>query len=183
MIKNKKIINILIILPSIFILSVFLIAGYFIFRIFIDDPESKDYALYNQMHTLAKELYRYKQRNGNYPDNILRIRNTDNLCVKRIYDGCRKVYYKVSQDKKDFKMAMHSFTWPILYFHPKISFPPIDGHQQTDKETNKLQEKYGTVCYFCMAYPENEKNPNRELAPVYRKDPKIFSNPDDWPRL
>lgn len=179
MIKNKKLINILLILPSILVLVVIFGAAYLL----IEDSESKAYELNDKLHKLGKDLYSYKQKNGRYPDNVAVVNNTDKLCVKRIFTSCKKVYYKVSKDRQSFKMAVKSFTWPVLYLNSEAAMPALDGRTLTEKESMVIEKKYGFVCYFCMAYPENEKNPEKDMAPLYRKDSKVFPNPDDWPKL
>lgn len=148
--------------------------------LFVDDVESQDYELNQKMHSVAQDLYSYKQKNGIYPDSLKSVISTDELCIKKIFTRCTTLRYKVSHDKQTFKMAMKSFSWPILFYDPDFTLPPLDGKKLTQDDYKRLQEKYGTTCTFCMASEENtEKKYQYQI--IYRKDSKIFPNPEEWP--
>lgn len=146
--KSKRINPIILALISVMLIVIGL-------PIFILDQiadEDRDYKLNREMHKLGKEFKEYKRQNGKYPETIFQIRNSDKLCVNHFYAKCKRVAYKPSSDFQDFKMALHSFTWVVLYYDPN-----------------------GTICFehvFCAT---------SETA--YRKDKRIFSNPDEWPLL
>ncbi|MEK7517939.1 MAG: hypothetical protein AAB583_05285 [Patescibacteria group bacterium] len=137
--------------------------------------EDRDYKLSKEMHRLGKELREYKKQNGKYPETILQIRNSDKLCVNHFYTKCRQIFYKPSNDFQDFKMAVHSFTWLVLYYDPERFMTAEEESQLSQQAREKLYKKYGVICldhFFC---PTDEKD--------YRKDRKKFSNPDEWPIL
>lgn len=147
--------------------------------------EDRDYKLSGEMHKLAKELKEYKEKNGTYPTSISIIRNSDNLCVDHFYIKCRKVHYKPSQDLQDFRMAMYSFSWPILFYHPQISMTPQELSKLPIEEQNLRTKQFGGICYFCMSYPSerNDLQGSDTSTPAYRKTAPVFSNPNEWPEL
>jgi hypothetical protein len=144
--------------------------------------EDRDYALNKEMFSLVHELDGYKKQHGVYPQSISEIRNTDNLCVNYIYQKCHKVHYNPIDNKQDFRLALHSFTWVVLWYRPGACVD-IDNHQLTSKESEQLQKKYGTYYYFCAAAPEGSKPTPNASFPIYREDKKIFDNPKEWPVL
>jgi hypothetical protein len=147
--------------------------------------EDRDYKLSDEMHKLAQEIKEYKQQNGKYPVSIAAIRSSNNLCVTHFYPKCRKVYYKPSQDLQDYRMAMYSFSWPILFYHPQISMKTDELSKLSKEEQDLRTKQYGTICYFCMSYPPGSKElqGSDTFTPVYRETAPIFANPGEWPEL
>lgn len=171
-------------LPIVLGLFVFIgIVGILSFAIlmFVDDVSMQNEALNNELHQVAKKLYTYKQSNGNYPDTVLAVIKTDELCVTELITRCSKLKYKVSPNKQDFRMAIKSFTWGVYVFHPEFSVPQLDGKELSQKEYDTLTNKYGVVCYACMTRPSSTEGPDGFI--IYRKDSKMFPNPDEWPEL
>ena len=167
------------------VIGLLILVGIPLFIVDRFSDESRDYKLYDEMHVLAQELKEYKKQNGHYPESILTIRKSENLCVFFIYPKCQKVYYKPSADLQDFKMAMHSFSWPILYYHPQVSMTTDEVTKIPVDEQDQIIKSYGAICFFCMAYPEGEEVSQEfeTSIPVYRKTPPIFGSPDEWPEI
>lgn len=169
-----------------FILSVVVIflilasLAFFVIDQFID--EERDYALNKEMFTLVRELDAYKKKHGVYPRRISEIRQTDNLCVDNIYRKCQKVYYNPVHNQQDFRLALHSFTWVILWYRADAC-TDADNYRLSPEENDQIQKKYGGIYYFCAAAPEGSKLAPNGSFPVYRQDRKIFDNPTEWPVL
>lgn len=146
--------------------------------------EERDYKLSDEMHALAQELKQYKIKHGKYPETINAIRKTDTLCVRHVYTKCKKVHYQPSPDFQYFRMAMHSFSWPILFYHPQMSMS-IDEHSKlTKEELNALTQKYGKICFYCFAYPPERTDLRGEVStPIYRETSPFFANLQEWPEL
>src|SRR5436190_10061711 len=122
MLKNKYL-KIAIITFSIIVIILFL-CGFFLLDHFLN--EDRDYALNGEMLHLVKELDAYKKQHGQYPQSILQIRSSDNLCVTYLYTKCRQVHYKPIQNFQDFRLAMNSFTWVILWYRHDACFDGVE---------------------------------------------------------
>ena len=178
-VKKLKKRHILLLSPFVILLLIVVIP-FTIYDYFLN--EDRDYALNKEMFSLAHPLDAYKKQHSAYPSSILEVRNSDNLCVTYIYPKCQKVYYKPINNKQDFRLALHSFTWVVLWYRPGAC---IDSNQRqlSQQESQQLQEKYGTYYYFCAASPEGSKPVSNASLPIYREDKKIFDNPNEWPVL
>lgn len=185
MIKREKN-KILALVIVAFVLFIPVLVGiYIFFGLFVFNFEGMGYELYGEVHSLAKEIKQYKQENGVYPDRILDIRSSNKLCVWRGVRFCRRVHYKASDDKQDFRMAIKSFTWPILYYNPEMSMTTEEARSLSEGEKKEITDKYGMICFFCEAFPQGKKYLRGEESqtPVYREDPKIFEHHELWPEL
>ncbi len=144
------------------------------------DPEQANYLFYKELHTLAAELKSYKRDHGVYPSTVFSIRKSDVICITYSYKRCRKVFYKPSADLKDFRMAAVSFSWPkVLFYDPHLSMTSEEYRQLTQEQKEKLPY----TCFYCEAYPEWYDSSSADDIPIYRKDIRIFSEPDKWPKL
>lgn len=171
--KSKRINHIILAL----IIVVFIAIGLLIFILDQIADEDRDYKLMKEINRLGKELKEYKKQNGKYPKTILQIRDSDKLCVNHFYTKCKKVSYKPSNDFQDFKMAIHSFTWLVLYYDPKRFMMYEEATQLSQQARDELNKQYGGIgiCFDHMFCGISEA--------AYRKDKKIFYNPDEWPIL
>lgn len=171
--KSKRINPIILVL----IIVIFIVVGLLIFILDQIADEDRDYKLNREMHKLGKELKEYKKQNGRYPKTILQIRNSDKLCVNHFYTKCRRVAYKPSNDFQDFKMAIHSFTWVVLYYEPKRFMTAEEASHLSQQAQDELAKQSGGIgiCFAHMFCGISET--------AYRKDKKLFSNPDEWPIL
>lgn len=124
--------------------------------------EDRDYALNSELLLLAHQLDVYKKQHGVYPPRILAIRKSDSLCVTYMYQKCQKVYYRPINNNQNFHIALHSFTWVLLWY--KSGF-------------------CGKSFFFCAASPERTKIGTDTSFPIYRRYRKIFDNPNEWPVL
>ncbi len=147
--------------------------------------EDRDYLLSEEMHKLAGELKAYKQKNGLYPETLSAVRNSDKLCVTYLYKKCKQVHYKPSPDRQDFRMAVHSFTWIILFYHPQVSVSLEEFSKLSDEEQESWVQQAGSVCFFCMSYPPGRTDLQGadSSTPIYRETAPIFANPAEWPEL
>lgn len=150
--------------------------------------ESRDYALMDQLNVMAADLQQYKQSHGSYPENLMQAGISDEYCsytfnVKK----CAKILYKPSFDLQDFKMVSDAYPlsggWAVLFFSPHFSVTRERMNNHPGDEYNQIREKYGTYCWFCAAYKTEEERGSDTVRPVYKKDSKIFSNPNEWPDL
>lgn len=171
-----------------FILLVVAITGFLISADYLGN-EDRDYRLSDQMHLLAKELKTYKAHYGAYPPNISTIRDSEELCTYQGYKKCSKVFYKPSEDRQDFRMATLAFgTFGlfrryILYYHPQISMTVEENAALSRIDRDRRIQIYGTICFFCLAYTENEKYTGDMMWPIYKKTLPLFDRPQDWPEL
>jgi hypothetical protein len=163
--KNKYIKKILIIFTILTVLIV--LCGFWFFDHSLN--EDRDYALNGEMLKLVKELDSYKKQHGQYPQSVLQIRSSDNLCVTYIYTKCQQVHYKPIKNFQDFRLAMKSFTWVILWYRHDACFD-----NSPSQDSNPI-----AVYFFCAASPEGKPH----TFPEYRKDKKIFDTPSEWPVL
>lgn len=178
--SSNKYLSIILVLAS-----ALLVIGILVFIVDKFANEDRNYKLSDEMHTLARELKQYKQEHGKYPESITMIRSSDNLCVKYFYTKCRKVYYKPSQDFQDFRMAMYSFSWPILFYHPQISMTTDELSKLPKEEQDMRYKLYEIICFFCISYPPGRKDlqGTDTATPIYRETAPIFINPNEWPEL
>lgn len=160
------------------IIGVILFTGFILFVADKFADEGRNYTLSSKLNKLGRELKEYKNKNGKYPQSLSTITSSENICSSGIINKCRKVYYKPSADLNDFKMAMPSLNNEVLFYHPEVS------HELNETITNsdEVIRKYGFTCVFCYALSE-DTNPNSTIgeAFIYRKNPKVFENPNDWP--
>lgn len=133
--------------------------------------EDRDYKLMEEMHKLAKELKEYKQQHKNYPSSLSDVRTSSQLCVTMLYTKCQTVHYKAINNQQDFRMAVNSFSWVVLYYHPEMSLA-FGKDPLTEAERKQRLQKHEFLCAFCAVSKAD-----------YRTDKKIFSNPDEWPEL
>ncbi len=171
--------NVIIGILCIITLIIFISVAYVVDQL---TDEDRDYLLNDEMLKLVNELNVYKAQHGIYPKSILEIRQTENLCVTMGYTKCKKVLYRPIKNYSDFHLAMHSFTWVELWYRKDVCRGPNDPHL-TNEESDAIVQQYGTIYYFCAAKPESYPLSNSTTFPVYRKEPKIFDNPDEWPVL
>lgn len=130
--------------------------------------EDRDYDLNAEMVLLVHDIDEFKKQHGEYPKSILEVRESEELCVRRIYSTCRKVFYKPLENGQDFRLALHSFSDLILWYKRGVC---LDEHEP------------GAGYWFCAAYPEGSTPGPNPSFPVYREDKEIFENPDEWPVL
>jgi hypothetical protein len=181
--SSKKSRKVNLILLSGLIFTLFLVVGLPLF--FFDKlaDEDRDYKLSNQLNSLGKDLKEYKNKHNQYPKTLNAANLSDTICVNQYYTKCQQVYYKPSPDSQNFKMAMHAFSNNILFYHPDISHMYEEWDKYTEEYRAETVKQYGFMCVFCIAAPESTDPSTINDGVIYRKDPKVFANPEDWPKL
>ena len=76
-----------------------------------------------EMPKLGKELEKYKEVNGKYPQHLSTVRSSEEICVRwkviiinYTYDRCSKVSYTPSADLRTFKMSAKAFDGTTIYY-------------------------------------------------------------------
>jgi hypothetical protein len=149
--------------------------------------EDRDYALMDELHSVGSHAEAYKKMNGAYPKSLADINKSDKFCVNSFYiKKCTTIYYKPTADLQDFKMAADTYpmsgAWPILFYSPEYS---VTQQVLSNINSEEYQAKYKNVdvCVFCAAYKSAAAKGLETSYPVYKKDPKYFSKPEEWPDI
>lgn len=140
--------------------------------------EDRDYALQKKVFALVRDLDSYKQKHGTYPASLSEAGLPTKLCVFTVYQKCREVEYKPINKNTDFRMAMKSFTWVILWYRKDYC---IDVENHPTQNTDELYKKNGALYYFCAASAKGSREENS--FPVYRNSKPVFDKPEEWPIL
>lgn len=157
---------------------------YILILIIVIDPSAKRLAFYQEMEHIAHKLKQNKNEKGNYPETLGQIGVSDEICVGNLpLKFCSTLHYQPSTNKQDFRMAMRPFKTQILFYHPEISMTQQEYAQLSKTQIENLLKKYGYLCFYCEAFPQSPVIIGKKPYPIYKQDPKIFSNPNEWPDL
>ncbi len=168
--------------PTLILFSIMISIIYFFIIFIIVDIEGANLEFYNEVHKLATVLKLHKQATGKYPKSLSEIRQTGKICINKFYRRCRKIYYKASNDFESFGLATKTTDNTILFYHPEISVSLEEYRALSDEDIEERIRKYGLICIYCEALPENASTENTRRI-IYRKSPRVFPFPDEWPRI
>lgn len=143
--------------------SLILMLAFFIwFRLEIIDIEQRDFELEQQLRLVAHKIEQHQQQTGELPPN-LKIIDSEQICTTKIITYCVDVSYRIVDEGRQFRLAAHSLSWPILYYHSELS-----------KQSQRI----------LFAYPASHAESKTDLPlPVYRVSSPEFSHPEEWPQL